>query len=106
MGWHKMPGVSCSLSESQCLEGLRKYAPSIECEHWKGDVEEVIVHYGWFLNYVAQHTARLNDSLLKKCIMKWGGVDALKASQITSSLTLAFTFCTNKKQNITSGKLT
>ena len=41
MDWRKMPRVSCSLSESQCLEGLKKYAPSIESEHWKGDVEEV-----------------------------------------------------------------
>ena len=42
MDWHKMPRVSCSLSEAQCLEGLRKYAPSIECEHWKNDVDYLL----------------------------------------------------------------
>ena len=98
MAWRTIPRVKCSLSEAQCLEGLKKYAPSIECEHWKHDVEEVIVYYGMFLNHVAQHTARLNDSLLKKCIMKWGGVDALIGSQVASALTLAFTFCTKKKR--------
>ena len=104
MAKQQSPRSTCTLSEAQCLSFLRKFSPGVDAEHWKAtDAEDVIQFYGVFLQACAQHTKRLNESLVKKCVMEWAGVDALTATKVASSLCLAFSYCKEKKKGMTSG---
>ena len=98
------PRSTCTLTEAQCLSFLKKFAPPVEAEKWKAtDAEDVILFYGAFLHACAGHTKRLNESLVKKSVMEWAGVDGLTATKVATSLCLAFSWCTQKKAGMTSG---
>ena len=95
----------CTLTVEQCKFFLKSYVPPVALEHWKCTDVEDVVHFHWkFLRARAGQTKRLNDSMLKKSIMEWAGVDALTAAKVASSLCMAFQYCADKRRKITTGK--
>lgn len=95
----------CQISPDVLKQLLKKHVNNLDNGLWKSDEDEdVVVNYNALLCAWAQHTPRLNPSLLKKIVKGEYGVTDKVAQGFAQALANALSYCFTKGQKAISGK--
>ncbi len=97
--------AKCTLTPAVCELLLKSHVSSLDNQTYNHEDQEVVVkEYLGLLSACAQHTTRLNSTLVASSAQRVFGVHAVVAKKFGDAMSQALSMCYSKGHKATSGK--